>query len=177
MKINLLRWLPLAGFAVLLVFLTVGLGLKPREVPSPLLDRPLPAFTLPTLAAPAQSLSPQDLRGQVWLLNVWASWCVACQQEHPVLVEFAKRETVPLLGLNYKDKREDALRWLGKYGDPYRASLSDMDGRVGIDLGVYGVPETYVIDKQGVIRHKHIGAVTPEALRDTILPLLRKLGA
>lgn len=177
MKINLLRWLPLAGFAVLLVFLTVGLGLKPREVPSPLLDRPLPAFTLPTLAAPGQSLSPQDLRGQVWLLNVWASWCVACQQEHPVLVEFAKRETVPLLGLNYKDKREDALRWLGKYGDPYRASMSDSDGRVGIDLGVYGVPETYVIDKQGVIRHKHIGAVTPEALRDTILPLLKKLGA
>jgi cytochrome c biogenesis protein CcmG/thiol:disulfide interchange protein DsbE len=113
MKINLLRWLPLAGFAVLLVFLTVGLGLKPREVPSPLLDRPLPAFTLPTLAAPGQSLSPQDLLGQVWLLNVWASWCVACQQEHPVLVEFAKRETVPLLGLNYKDEREDALRWLG----------------------------------------------------------------
>ena len=172
-----LRWLPLAAFAVLVGFLGVGLQLKPREVPSPLINRPMPAFTLPTLAQPAQSLSPQDLRGQVWLLNVWASWCVACQAEHPVLVAFAKRHPVPLMGLNYKDRRDEALRWLGKYGDPYRASLSDTDGRVGIELGVYGVPETYVIDRDGVIRYKHIGAVTPELLETTILPLLGKLGA
>jgi cytochrome c biogenesis protein CcmG/thiol:disulfide interchange protein DsbE len=172
----LLRWLPLAVFAVLLGFLGIGLQLKPREVPSPLINRPVPAFSLPTLAQPAQSLSPQDLRGRVWLLNVWASWCVACQQEHPVLVDFSKRHAVPLLGLNYKDRRDEALRWLGKYGDPYRASLSDTDGRVGIELGVYGVPETFVIDREGVIRYKHIGAVTPEALTGIILPLLEKLG-
>lgn len=172
-----LRWLPLVAFAVLVGFLGIGLQLKPREVPSPLINRPMPAFSLPTLAQPVQSMSPQDLRGQVWLLNVWASWCVACQAEHPVLVAFAKRHTVPLMGLNYKDRRDEALRWLGKYGDPYRASLSDTEGRVGIELGVYGVPETYVIDRDGVIRYKHIGAVTPELLEATILPLLGKLGA
>jgi cytochrome c biogenesis protein CcmG/thiol:disulfide interchange protein DsbE len=155
----------------------MGLQLKPREVPSPLLNKAMPVFSLPTLAQPAQSLSPQDLRGQVWLLNVWASWCVACQSEHPLLVDFSKRHAVPLIGLNYKDRRDEALRWLGRYGDPYRSSLSDTDGRVGIELGVYGVPETFVIDREGVIRYKHIGAVTPEALRDVILPLLGKLGA
>jgi cytochrome c biogenesis protein CcmG/thiol:disulfide interchange protein DsbE len=171
-----LRWMPLALFAVLLAFLGIGLQLKPREVPSPLINKAVPAFSLPTLAQPAQSISAADLRGQVWLLNVWASWCVACQAEHPVLVDFAKRHSVPLLGLNYKDRRDEALRWLGKYGDPYRASLSDTDGRVGIELGVYGVPETFVIDREGVVRYKHIGAVTPEALTDTILPLLGKLG-
>jgi cytochrome c biogenesis protein CcmG/thiol:disulfide interchange protein DsbE len=177
MKRPLLRWLPLAAFLVLLAFLGIGLQLKPREVPSPLLNKAMPVFSLPTLAQPAQSLSPQDLRGQVWLLNVWASWCVACQSEHPLLVDFSKRHAVPLIGLNYKDRRDEALRWLGRYGDPYRSSLSDTDGRVGIELGVYGVPETFVIDREGVIRYKHIGAVTPEALRDVILPLLGKLGA
>lgn len=172
-----MRWLPLVIFLVLMGFLAAGLSLKPKEVPSPLINKPLPAFNLPTLAQPQRSLSPQDLRGQVWLLNVWASWCVACQAEHPVLVEFSRRHAVPLIGLNYKDRRDDALRWLGKYGDPYRASLSDTDGRVGIELGVYGVPETFVIDRDGVIRYKQIGEVTPQVLRDTILPLLEKLGA
>ena len=118
-----------------------------------------------------------DLRGRVWLLNVWASWCAACQIEHPVLVDLAKSGTVTLVGLNYKDKRADALRWLQQHGDPYVTSVVDADGVVGIDWGVYGVPETFVIDKQGVIRHKHIGPVTPEALRDTILPLVRALDA
>jgi cytochrome c biogenesis protein CcmG/thiol:disulfide interchange protein DsbE len=170
-------WLPLAGFAVLVGFLGVGLGLKPREVPSVLINKPLPAFQLATLGTPERLMGPQDLRGQVWLMNVWASWCVACQDEHPVLVDFAARSKVPLIGLNYKDKPQDALRWLGKYGNPYRQSLSDSDGRLGIELGVYGVPETFVIDRQGVIRYKHIGAVTPEVLRQTIVPLLDKLGA
>ena len=169
--------LPLAVFIVLLGFLAVGLSLKPREIPSPLVDKPAPAFSLPLLAAPEQQLSLQDLRGKVWLLNVWASWCVACRIEHPLLVELSGTGSVPIYGLNYKDKRDDAVAWLAKFGNPYVASLSDSDGLVGIDYGVYGVPETFVIDKHGVIRMKHIGPVTPEVLRDEILPLVKKLGA
>ena len=169
--------IPLLIFIVLVGFLAVGLSLKPREIPSPLINKPAPAFSLPTLDAPEQKMSVQDLRGKVWILNVWASWCVACRIEHPLLVEFAKSGTVPIYGLNYKDKRDDAIGWLAKFGDPYTRSLSDTDGLVGIDFGVYGVPETFVIDKTGVIRMKHIGPVTPEVLRDDILPLVRKLGA
>ena len=169
--------IPLALFLTLAGFLAVGLNLNPREVPSPLIGKPVPAFSLPTLASPDKVLAAHDLKGQVWILNVWASWCVACRQEHPVLVDFAKTSQVPLYGLNYKDKRDDALRWLQKFGDPYRQSLSDTQGLVGIDLGVYGVPETFVIDREGVIRYKHIGPVTPEALNQIIRPLLGKLGA
>jgi len=174
------RWqflAPLALFAVLLGFLAVGLNLNPREVPSPLIDKPAPAFELARLDDPAQRITHADLKGQVWILNVWASWCVACRQEHPLLVDFAKRSPVPLYGLNYKDKREDGLAWLARFGNPYKASLFDIDGRVGIDFGVYGVPETFVIDKQGVIRFKQIGPVTPEVLRDRIEPLLKQLNA
>ena len=167
--------LPLLVFVGLLGFLFVGLSRDPREVPSPLIDKPAPAFSLPRLDAPDQKLAAADLRGQVWLLNVWASWCVACRQEHPVLVELAKAGTVPLYGLNYKDKRDAALGWLQQHGDPYLKSIADADGAVGIDYGVYGVPETFVIDRAGVIRYKQIGPVTPEALRDTILPLVAKL--
>jgi cytochrome c biogenesis protein CcmG/thiol:disulfide interchange protein DsbE len=167
--------LPLAIFLVLAGLLAVGLRLDPREVPSPLIGKPAPAFSLPRLDSPAQAVSPQDLRGQVWLLNVWASWCVACQEEHPLLVDLARQGTVKLYGLNYKDKRDDALAWLGRHGNPYLQSFSDTAGRVGIDYGVYGVPETFVIDRAGVIRHKHIGPVTPAALNDTILPLVRQL--
>ncbi len=169
--------LPLVIFLVLAGFLAVGLNKDPREVPSPLIGKPAPAFTLPRLDAPEQMLSTQDLRGQVWLLNVWASWCVACRQEHPLLVELARSGTVKVYGLNYKDKREDALGLLRKSGDPYVTSLSDTEGLVGIDFGVYGVPETFVIDKQGVIRFKQIGPITREALRDTLLPLLAQLEA
>ncbi len=168
--------LPLLVFVVMVGFLAVGLQLKPREVPSPLINKAAPAFQLPLLAAPDKTLSAQDLRGQVWILNVWASWCVACRVEHPLLVEFAKTTTVPIYGLNYKDKRDDAQRWLANFGDPYKQSLSDTEGLVGIDFGVYGVPETFVIDKVGVIRLKHIGPVTPEVLAGTILPLIKKLG-
>ena len=178
MKKILLRYLlPLLLFAVLVGFLARGLSLKPHEIPSPLIDKPAPAFSLPTLDAPDQKLSAQDLRGQVWILNVWASWCVACRIEHPLLVEFSRTGTVPIYGLNYKDKRDDAIGWLTKFGNPYTRSLSDAEGLVGIDFGVYGVPETFVIDKTGVIRYKQIGPVTPEVLRDEILPLVRKLGA
>jgi cytochrome c biogenesis protein CcmG/thiol:disulfide interchange protein DsbE len=169
--------LALVIFLVLAGFLAVGLNKDPREVPSPLIGKPAPAFTLPRLDAPEQMLSTQDLRGQVWLLNVWASWCVACRQEHPLLVEMARSGTVKVYGLNYKDKREDALGLLRKSGDPYVTSLSDTEGLVGIDFGVYGVPETFVIDKQGVIRFKQIGPITREALRDTLLPLLAQLEA
>ncbi len=169
--------LPLVVFVVMLAFLVVGLSLKPHEIPSPLIDKPAPAFSLPTLDAPQQNLSAQDLRGKVWILNVWASWCVACRIEHPLLVEFSKTGVVPIYGLNYKDKREDATAWLNKFGNPYTRSLSDTEGLVGIDFGVYGVPETFVIDKNGIIRLKQIGPVTPEVLRDEILPLVRKLGA
>jgi cytochrome c biogenesis protein CcmG/thiol:disulfide interchange protein DsbE len=169
--------LPLIVFVVLLGFLAVGLNLNPREVPSPLIDKPAPAFKLARLDLPEKQVSLQDLQGKVWLLNVWASWCVACRVEHPVLVELAGSGVVPIYGLNYKDKRDDALAWLTKHGNPYVASLSDTEGLVGIDYGVYGVPETFVIDKAGVIRLKHIGPVTPEVLRDTILPLVKKLNA
>ncbi len=167
--------LPLLVFVVMAGFLAIGLKLDPREVPSPLIGKPAPAFDLPQLAAPEQRLAAKDLRGQVWLLNVWASWCVACRQEHPLLVDLAKTGQVKLYGLNYKDKRDDALGWLAKYGNPYLQSVSDTEGLVGIDYGVYGVPETFVIDKQGVIRFKQIGPVTPEALRDKLLPLVAQL--
>ena len=167
--------IPLIVFVVLAGFLAIGLKLDPREVPSPLIGKPAPAFDLPQLAAPDQRLTTKELQGQVWLLNVWASWCVACRQEHPLLVELGKTGRVKLYGLNYKDKREDALGWLNNFGNPYLKSLSDTDGLVGIDYGVYGVPETFVIDKQGVIRYKQIGPVTPETLRDTLLPLVAQL--
>ena len=169
--------IPLVVFVVLVVFLAIGLKLNPREVPSPLIDKPAPAFQLSRLDDPARSVSLQDLRGQVWLLNVWASWCVACLQEHPLLVEFSRSGSVPIYGLNYKDKPDAAAAWLGKHGNPYTVSIVDADGRVGIDYGVYGVPETFVIDKQGVIRYKHIGPVTPEVLKDKIIPLVRALQA
>jgi cytochrome c biogenesis protein CcmG/thiol:disulfide interchange protein DsbE len=169
--------LPLAVFLVLAGFLAVGLNRDPHEIPSPLVDKPAPAFNLPRVDDPMQMISTQDLRGQVWLLNVWASWCVACRQEHPLLVELARTGALKVYGLNYKDKREDALGLLRKSGDPYVKSVSDTEGLVGIDYGVYGVPETFVIDKQGVIRYKQIGPITPEALRDTLLPLVKKLEA
>lgn len=166
---------PLAIFLVVVGFLGVGLGLKPRDVPSPLVNRPMPSFSLPTLEQPERTLGPQDLRGQVYLINVWASWCTACQAEHPLLVDLARAGVVPIYGLNYKDGREDALRWLGQHGNPYKQSISDTAGLVGLDLGVYGVPETYVVDRDGVIRHKHTGALTMDVVRETLLPLLGQL--
>ena len=191
---NRFLW-PLVGFVVLVVLLAVGLRLNPRDVPSPLVGKPAPAFALPRLDTPDKEFSPREMLGEVWLLNVWASWCVSCRQEHPVLVELAKRQTVPLVGLNYKEVRGDgaidsdkmapgdekrmvierAAGWLRKHGDPYTLSVLDVDGRVGIDYGVYGVPETYVIDKAGIIRMKHTGPITPEVFSGRILPLLAEL--
>jgi cytochrome c biogenesis protein CcmG/thiol:disulfide interchange protein DsbE len=167
--------LPLGIFIVLVALLAVGLNLNPREVPSPLVGKPAPAFSLPQLHAADKAFSPAEMQGKVWLLNVWASWCVSCREEHPILVEFAKSGTTPIVGLNYKDKREDGQRWLARFGDPYLLSAFDADGRVGINYGVYGVPETYLIDKAGVIRFKQIGPVTPEVLQKKIIPLVQEL--
>jgi cytochrome c biogenesis protein CcmG, thiol:disulfide interchange protein DsbE len=167
--------IPLAIFVVLAIFLGRGLTLDPKEIPSPLIDKPAPVFSLSQLDKPGEMIGTEQLRGQVWILNVWASWCVACRDEHPILVEFSKTNTVPIYGLNYKDKREPALNWLQQLGNPYTASIFDEQGRVGIDFGVYGVPETFVIDKQGVIRYKKTGPVTQETIETKILPLVKKL--
>lgn len=167
--------IPIGLFALLGVLLAVGLKLDPRKIPSPLVNKPLPAFTLTTLDDPIKTLSKTDFNGQVVLFNVWASWCAACKQEHPVLIELARRKLVPIVGLNYKDERNAALAVLKADGNPYDVSLVDANGRVGIDWGVYGVPETFVVDKQGIIRHKHIGPITPEVIEQELLPLIRSL--
>lgn len=190
---NRFLW-PLIGFAALVVLLAVGLNLNPRDVPSPLVGKPAAKFSLPVLGAEKQ-FGPDDMKGKVWLLNVWSSWCVSCRQEHPVLVELRKKNVVPVIGLNYKEVRGDgetdmtktdaatearlarerASDWLSRHGDPYTLSVLDLDGRVGIDYGVYGVPETYIIDKAGIIRMKQTGPVTPEILSTRILPLVAEL--
>lgn len=175
------RWLagylPLAVFFVMAVFLGIGLTLNPREVPSPLIGKPVPQFSLPPVQGRTLGLATADLKGQVALVNVFASWCVACREEHPVLLELAKKGIVPIHGLNYKDKPADAQGWLDELGDPYTRTGADISGRVAIDWGVYGVPETFVVDRNGVIAYKQIGPVTPKVLEDTILPLVRKLQA
>ena len=169
--------IPAVVFAVLVVFLAIGLNLNPREVPSPLIGKPVPTFTLTRLRDPNASFSNDDLKGKVSLLNVWATWCVSCRAEHELLMALANSNRVPIYGLNYKDDRTDALRWLDRLGDPYAANAFDGDGRVGIDWGVYGTPETFVIDKQGVIRHKIIGPITEERLDKELLPLLDQLNS
>ena len=169
------RILPFAIFLVLVGFFAIGLRLDPHEVPSPLIDKPAPDFRLPLLSNPGKQLSPADLRGRVWLLNVWASWCVSCRQEHEVLLGLSKRGIVPIYGMDYKDQPKDGLAWLQNLGNPYTATVVDLDGRAGINYGVYGVPETYVIDKNGVIRHKLTGPVTPENLESKILPWVKEL--
>jgi cytochrome c biogenesis protein CcmG/thiol:disulfide interchange protein DsbE len=168
---------PLAVFVALVAFFAVGLMRDPREVPSPFIGKPAPAFKLEELHRPGTSFAPEQMKGKVWLLNVWASWCVSCRVEHPLLVDMSKRKVVPIVGLNYKDNRDDGVSWLTKFGNPYQLSAHDFEGKVGIDYGVYGVPETFVIDKQGVIRYKQIGPITPEALEKKILPLIKELEA
>ncbi len=168
---------PFLVFAILVGFFAIGLTRDPREVPSPLIDKPAPAFRLEELHDAAKVFTPEEMKGKVWLLNVWASWCVSCRVEHPLLVDMSKKQLVPIVGLNYKDTREAGVKWLDKLGNPYVLSAYDVDGKAGIDYGVYGVPETFVIDKRGVIRYKQIGPITPEALEKTILPLVRKLEA
>lgn len=186
--------IPLGLFLVMAVFLAIGLNRDPHEVPSPLVGKPAPEFNLLQLAE-GKRIAPADLRGKVWLLNVWASWCVSCREEHPLLVAFSRQNRLPIVGLNYKEVRGDgeldvknlspaaeekmtrqrASGWLAQHGDPYTLVALDIDGRVGIDYGVYGVPESYVIDKAGVIRYKQIGPITPEVLEKKILPLVAQL--
>ncbi|SNX28116.1 cytochrome c biogenesis protein CcmG, thiol:disulfide interchange protein DsbE [Polynucleobacter meluiroseus] len=168
-------YIPLVLFVALVGFLAVGLNLDPHEVPSPLINKPAPAFELPLLSDPNKSFSSESMKGQVWVLNVWASWCISCREEHPVLLEMAQQQALPLIGLDYKDQRADATARLSREGNPYRLSAFDAKGRVGIDYGVYGVPETYIIDKAGIIRLKHTGPLTPEVLTKTIYPLIREL--
>ncbi len=167
--------LPLGLFSVVMGFLAVGLTLNPREVPSPLIGRPAPDFSLPQLHDPEKRFSPNDLAGQVWLLNVWASWCSGCKEEHPVLMQLAQNGSVSVYGMDYKDQRPEALTWLKRQGNPYPLSAMDEAGRVGIDYGVYGVPETFVIDKKGVIRYKQIGPLDQETLDRKVLPLVKEL--
>ena len=173
---KVLRYLvPMGIFLGVLAFLFVGLGLNPREVPSPLVGKPAPAFQLPRLDDPAQTVGRNDLLGKVWMLNVWATWCAPCREEHPLVIDIARRKLVPVYGLNYKDQTQAAQGWLANLGDPYTATLVDANGRVGIDFGVYGVPETFIIDRQGVIRYKHTGPLTADVVRNRIEPLLKEL--
>ena len=167
--------IPLVLFLGLVAFLAIGLTRNPHEVPSPLINKPAPTFTLNQLADPSKTFSAAEMRGKVWLLNVWATWCVVCREEHPMLLEIERSGEVPIYGLDTKDKREDALAWLQELGDPYVLSVSDLDGRVGIDYGVYGAPETFLIDKNGVIRFKRIGPITPDVWQKEILPLVKEL--
>lgn len=167
--------LPLLLFAVIGVFLAVGLRLDPREVPSPLIGKLVPRFSLPSVPGRALGLATADLKGQVSLVNVFASWCVACRVEHPLLLQIQRDGVVPIHGLNYKDQPEDAARWLDEMGDPYTRTGADLDGRAAIDWGVYGVPETFVIDRDGRIAYKHIGPISPAVWNQTLLPLIRRL--
>jgi len=187
--------IPLVLFFGLVIFLAIGLQRDPKEIPSPLVGKAAPAFKLFTLAENGQTFEPKDMQGQVWMLNVWATWCVACKVEHPLLVEFSKQQNLPIVGLSYKEiqpqdeplgakmspeaklllARQRSEKFLQARGNPYVLTAIDLDGRVGIDYGVYGVPETYVIDQQGVIRYKLVGAITPEILLKKILPLVNEL--
>jgi cytochrome c biogenesis protein CcmG/thiol:disulfide interchange protein DsbE len=167
--------LPFLVFASLVIVLAIGLRLDPKEIPSPLIGRKVPSFQLTQLHEPEKMISSSDMAGQVWLLNIWASWCVSCREEHPHLMNFSKLNAAPIVGLHYKDGRQDGIDWLRQFGNPYSVSAFDNDGRVGIDFGVYGVPETFVIDKLGVIRYKHTGPLTPEVITGKLLPLIKEL--
>lgn len=167
--------IPLGIFGLMIVLLGYGLTLDPKKVPSPLIDKPAPVFSLPVLHQPDLKLSKKDMLGQVWVMNVWASWCVSCRAEHAIITQLAKQNLAPVIGLNYKDQSKDAIAWLKQFGNPYMASIVDLDGRVGIDWGVYGVPETFIIGKDGLIKYKHIGPVTQESLEAEVIPMLKQL--
>jgi cytochrome c biogenesis protein CcmG/thiol:disulfide interchange protein DsbE len=169
--------LPLAAFLGLVAAFTLGLGRDAKLVPSPLIGKPVPVFSLPPVKGRSLGLAAGDLKGAVSLVNVFASWCVACREEHPLLMRLTAQGTVPIHGLNYKDSPDDAARWLDGMGDPYTRTGSDIDGLVAIDWGVYGVPETFVVDAQGRIAFKQVGPITPEILERTILPLVARLRA
>ena len=169
--------IPLLLFSILSIFLAVGLNLKPNEIPSPLINTQAPEFSAAQLQDPLQKLSPTDLRGQVWLLNVWASWCSSCREEHKVLNHLAQQKIAVIIGLNYKDSDEGANNWLNTLGNPYTTTIVDPEGRIGLDWGVYGVPETFIIDKKGIVRHKLTGPVTADSIQQILLPLIKQLQA
>jgi len=169
--------LPLIVFAALAVYFWVGLQRDPRLIPSALIDKPVPDFELPPVLDDVPGLATADFGGQVVLVNVFASWCIPCRVEHPVISRIAEENIVPVFGLNWKDKKEDAVAWLAELGNPYARIGHDLSGRVGIDWGVYGVPESYLIDKLGRIRYKHVGPILAETLNETILPMIEKLKA
>jgi cytochrome c biogenesis protein CcmG/thiol:disulfide interchange protein DsbE len=171
------RWLPLVLFFVLVGFFAKGLFLNPREVPSPFIGKAAPAFTLPIVGQPGKTFSPTDMKGKVWLLNVWAPWCVSCRQEHGVLMELAQSQSTPIVGLNWKDKDREAEQLLAQHGSPYLAVPDDLTGKTGIDYGVTGTPETYVIDQAGIVRMKHVGPISPDVWKEKIEPKLKELGA
>jgi len=162
-------------FGATAALLGVGFTLDPRELPSPLVGRSAPAFDLPLLHQPDKISSQREMLGTVWILNVWASWCISCREEHAALTALARNGAAPVIGLNYKDERDQALAWLERFGDPYALSLYDREGRLGMDYGVYGVPETFIVDRKGVIRYKRVGILTQEIVRDRILPIIREL--
>ncbi|MEO8145709.1 MAG: DsbE family thiol:disulfide interchange protein [Betaproteobacteria bacterium] len=166
---------PLLLFAAVVIFLALGLTLNPREIPSPLIGKPVPRFALPAVEGRTLGLATADLKGEASIVNVFASWCVACKEEHPLFMQMRREGLLPIHGLNYKDRPEDARKWLDDLGDPYSRTGADIDGRVAIDWGVYGVPETFVIDREGRIAYKHIGAVTPAFLEQTLRPLIARL--
>jgi len=168
---------PLALFTVMAVFLALGLNLNPRDIPSPLIDQPAPNFSLPVLSNASQTLNKDEMLGEVWLLNVWASWCVSCRSEHPVFNQLARKKLVKIVGLNYKDEPAAAKQWLAQLGNPYNVSMMDQEGRTGIDYGVYGVPETFVVDKKGIIRYKHTGPVSWQDVEKILIPLINQLKA
>ena len=167
--------LPLAIFIALVVLFFIGLGLNPKLIPSPLIGKPTPAFSLPKLHKPDELLQHTDLHGEVSLLNIWATWCPSCKQEHPILMQIAKTKEVPIYGLYYKDDPQLGVEWLQQYGNPYLANAVDVDGRVGIEWGAYGTPETFIIDQQGIIRYKHVGPVSWQDWQQTLLPKIKGL--
>ena len=175
MKSYLRFAIPLLIFAVIAAFLFKGLGMNPREIPSPLIGKSVPDFALPLLEQPETQITNKDLLGKPYLLNVWATWCVSCRAEHETLVRLARTGKVDIYGLNWKDDRREAQTWLRQLGNPYVANIFDKKGRTAIDLGVYGAPETFVVDAQGVIHYKHAGPVTPQLISDTLLPLIERL--
>ncbi|MFK5951123.1 MAG: DsbE family thiol:disulfide interchange protein [Methylococcales bacterium] len=168
---------PLVLFIVLAIFLAIGLNLNPRDIPSPLINKPAPDFALPVLNKPGRTLTKHALIGDVWVLNVWASWCVSCRMEHPVFNQLAQQKLVTLVGLNYKDEEPAAKQWLSQRGNPYNIVLQDQEGRTGIDYGVYGVPETFIMDKKGIIRYKHTGPVDESDMQNILIPFIKKLQA
>ncbi|MET0065226.1 MAG: DsbE family thiol:disulfide interchange protein [Candidatus Thiodiazotropha sp.] len=167
--------LPLIIFAVIAAFLFKGLGMNPREIPSPLIGKTVPEFSLPTVEQSDTQVTSKDLLGKIYLLNVWATWCVSCRAEHQTLVQLARSGQVEIVGLNWRDERDKAQAWLQQLGNPYVVNIFDQKGRTAIDLGVYGAPETFLVDQQGVIRYKLAGPITMGIFNDTILPKINEL--